>query len=384
MVLKVADRAEIPPFIVMDMMRAALEQEAAGGDVVRMEAGQPGFPAPRRVRDAAKAALDHDLIGYTQAFGIPALRHRIAQNYADRYGVDIDPDRICITAGSSAGFVLSFLSAFNPGDRVALADPGYPAYRHILTALGLKVVSLPVGPETHFQPNPDLLSALDPPIEGLILASPSNPTGSMIDRSAFEALWRHCRAQGIRIISDEIYHGLVYGDVREVSAAEFGSEAFIVNSFSKYYCMTGWRLGWLVLPPELKRTVECLQQNLFINAPTLSQHAAVAAFDCHAELDGILHHYAANRKRLLEALPAIGITRFAPADGAFYIYADVSHLTDNSPEFCARLLRETGVAVTPGVDFDPARGYQTLRFSFARETEMIKRGIEKLGNRLRR
>ena len=384
MVLKVADRAKIPSFIVMDVMRTAFEREAAGADVVHMEVGQPGFPAPQRVRDAAKAALDRDLIGYTESFGLPALRRRIAQHYDDRYGVEINPDRICLTAGSSAGFVVAFLSAFNPGDRVALADPGYPAYRNILTALGLEVVSLPVGPDTHFQPGPELLRTLAAPIDGLILANPSNPTGAMLDRGAFAALWRYCRERGIRIISDEIYHDLTYGQVAQVSAAEFGSEAIIINSFSKYYCMTGWRLGWLVLPAELQRAAECVQQNLFINAPTLSQHAAIAAFDCRAELDDIVHHYATNRKIMLDALPAIGIPRIAPADGAFYIYADVSHLTDNAPEFCTRLLQEAGIAVTPGVDFDPVRGHQTLRLSFARETAMIKRGMETLGKWLQR
>ncbi|MDH3473854.1 MAG: pyridoxal phosphate-dependent aminotransferase [Rhodospirillales bacterium] len=364
MVLKVAARGAISPFIVMDVLRAANERAASGADVLHLEVGQPGTPAPAPVIEAARRALDSDLLGYTDALGIPALRQGIAAHYRAQYGVELDPARVVVTTGSSGGFLLSFLAAFDPGDRVALAAPGYPAYRNILSALGVEPVALEAEAEHRFQPTPELLEAAGGRLDGLIVASPSNPTGTMLDRAALSALIDYCAARGIRLISDEIYHGIGYGRPA-VSALELSGDAVVINSFSKYYSMTGWRLGWMVVPEQLLRPVECLCQNLFISAPTLSQLAGVAALDCRAELDGYVASYGRNRDLLLRELPAAGFERLAPADGAFYLYADVSELTNDSEAFCRRMLAETGVATTPGIDFDPARGHRFLRFSFA-------------------
>lgn len=377
MPLKVARRGSIPPFIVMDVMTAAAERQRSHGDVLHLEVGQPSTPAPSKVIAAAKAALDSELIGYTVALGVPALRQRIARHYRDAYGVDVPAERIVVTTGSSGGFMLSFLAAFEIGDRVALAAPGYPAYRNILKTLGIQAVELPVGPETRFQPTPDLLDALDAPVDGLIVASPANPTGTVLAAPAMADLAAYCRAKGIRLISDEIYHGIAYG-AEPMTALAATDEAVIINSFSKYFSMTGWRLGWMVVPPDLLRAVECLAQNLFISPPTLSQHAAVAAFDCGDELDRNVARYAANRALLLERLPRAGFDRLAPADGAFYIYADIAHLTNDSEAFCRRMLAETGVAATPGVDFDPQRGHATIRFSFAGSTEDMGEAADRL------
>ncbi len=372
MPLKVASRGRVPPFIVMDVMRAANERAAAGEDVLHLEIGQPGTPAPRAVHDAAKAALDADRIGYTDALGIPPLRQRLARHYREAYGVAVDADRIMVTTGSSGSFLLGFLAAFDIGDRVALASPGYPAYRNILTALGVEPVLLPTEIEHRFQPTPELLDAVEGPLHGLIVASPSNPTGTMLDRAALAALVAYCGDRGIRLISDEIYHGICYGG-RAVSALELGDRALVINSFSKYYSMTGWRLGWMVVPEDLLRPVECLGQNLFISAPTLSQLAGLAALDCQEALDGYVAAYARNRDLLLGELPQAGFDRLAPADGAFYLYAEVTHLTNDSEAFCRRMLAEIGVAAAPGVDFDPQRGNRSLRFSFAGpEAEMAE------------
>jgi aspartate/methionine/tyrosine aminotransferase len=357
MALKTAKRGEIPPFIVMEVMRAAAERASSGAGVLHMEVGQPGTSAPQGVIDAARAALDEHRIGYTVALGIPELRGAIAGHYRDYYGVDVPMERIVVTTGSSGGFLLSFLSAFDQGDRVALAAPGYPCYRNILSALGVEPVSLMTTADDRFQPTPELLdkARADGPIHGLIVASPSNPTG---------------RVHDIRLISDEIYHGITFHH-RADTAAEFAAEAIVINSFSKYFAMTGWRLGWMVVPEDLMRPVESLAQNLFISAPTLSQVAAVAAFDCRDALEANVARYAENRELLLAELPKAGFTDLAPADGAFYIYADVGHLTNDSEEFCRRILDEAGVAVTPGVDFDPWRGNRFLRFSFAESTKEI-------------
>ena len=372
MALKVAARGKVPPFIVMDVMRAANEREAAGGDVLHLEVGQPGTPAPDGVLDAARRGLDGHLIGYTDAMGLPGLRRRIARHYADWYGYELDPQRVMVTTGSSGGFLLAFLSAFEPGDRVALAAPGYPAYRNILSSLGVEPVLLPAEAEHRFQPTPDLLDRLPAPPAGLILASPSNPAGTMVGEAEMRALVDYCEAAGIRLISDEIYHGICYAQPG-VSALSFTDKAVVINSFSKYFSMTGWRLGWMVLPEELLRPVECLAQNLFISPPCLSQLAGEAAFDCGEQLDGYVAAYARNRALLLEELPKAGLDRLAPADGAFYIYADVAALTNDSEDFCRRMLAEIGVAATPGVDFDPERGHHFLRFSFAgREAEMAE------------
>jgi aspartate/methionine/tyrosine aminotransferase len=363
MALKVAARGRVPPFIVMDVLRAANDMAAAGKEVLHLEVGQPGTPAPKPVLAAARRALDDDLIGYTDANGLPSLRRRIAGYYRDHAGLDIDPQRIMVTTGSSGGFLLSFLGAFDPGDRVALAAPGYPAYRNILRALEVEPVLLETDLEHRFQPTPELLARAGK-LDGLIVASPSNPTGTMVGRRELADLVDYCAAEGVRLVSDEIYHGITYGQAA-VSALALSGDAIVINSFSKYFSMTGWRLGWMVLPEDLLRPLECLGQNLFISAPTLSQRAAEAVFDCTAELDGYVAAYARNRALLLEELPKAGFQRLAPADGAFYIYADVANLTNDSDEFCKRMLRETGVAATPGIDFDPERGHHFVRFSFA-------------------
>ena len=381
MVLKVAKRGTIPPFIVMDVLRAANEREAKGEGVLHLEVGQPGTRAPAPVLAVAAAALEDDLLGYTEALGLPGLRSRIAEHYQETYGIEVDPGRVVATTGSSGGFVLAFLAAFDAGDRVALASPGYPAYRNILKSLGIEVVELQVGPETNFQPTPELieraLKESSRAIDGLIVASPSNPTGTMIHAAELEALYGFCRDQGIRLISDEIYHGITYEDPAE-TALRFGDEAIVVNSFSKYFSMTGWRLGWMVVPEDLIRSVECLAQSLFISPPTLSQHAGIKVFDCRDDLDGFVARYAENRALLLERLPLAGFETLAPAEGAFYIYADIAHMTNDSEEFCRRMLAETGVAATPGVDFDPGRGNRFMRFSFAGEHAVMAEAADRL------
>ncbi len=370
MTLKVARRGRIPPFIVMDVMRAANELEAAGQDITHLEVGQPGTGAPRAVIEAAKRTLDSDRLGYTDAFGVPELRQRIARHYRDWYGVDVPVERLVVTTGSSGAFVLAFLSAFDPGDRVAVAAPGYPAYRNILTALGVEPVGIATTPATRFQPSVELLDAVDGRLDGLIVASPSNPTGTMLGRVELEGLVRYCRDRGIRLISDEIYHGITY-EQPATTALSLGDEVVVVNSFSKYFSMTGWRLGWMVVPEPMLRAVECLAQNFFISPPALSQHAAIAVFECGRELEENVARYARNRALMLEQLPKAGFDRLAPADGAFYLYADVTQLTNDSQDFCRRMLVEAGVATTPGVDFDPARGHAYVRFCFAGATEEI-------------
>jgi len=361
----------------MDVMRAAHAREALGEAVFHLEVGQPSTPAPRPVREAARAALTHELLGYTDAFGIAPLKDAISEHYKSTYGVDVEPARIAVTTGSSGGFVLAFLSAFDAGDRVALVSPGYPAYRNILTALGIEVVNIEVGPETNYQPTPDLLAAVEGPLHGLIIASPSNPTGTMIDGPGLKALAAYCDEQRLRVISDEIYHGITYADAAH-SLVEYAPDALVVNSFSKYYSMTGWRLGWLVFPENFARSLECLAQNLFISPPTLSQIAAVEAFSCCAELDANVARYQMNRDLLLEGLPQAGFDTLSHAQGAFYIYADVAHLTSDSQALCKKILAETGVSITPGVDFDPARGHRAVRFSFAGATADMATAIQQL------
>ena len=376
MALKAARRGEIPPFFVMEVMRAACEREAAGGEVLHLEVGQPSTAAPAPVIAAARAALESDRLGYTEALGVPALRQAISRHYRESYGLEVPARRVVVTTGSSGGFVLAFLAAFEAGDRVAMATPGYPCYRNILAALGVIPVEIAVGPESRFQPTPAQLEAAGP-LDGLIVASPANPTGTMIPAPELKALVEYCHRRGIRLISDEIYHGITYGQPA-ISALGFGDEVVALNSFSKYFSMTGWRLGWMVLPEALIRPVECLAQNLFISAPTISQLAAVAAFECRVELDSHVARYARNRALLLEELPKAGLDRLAPAEGAFYIYADVSALTDNSEDWCKRLLADTGIAITPGIDFDPARGRSFVRFSFAGATETIAEAAKRL------
>jgi aspartate/methionine/tyrosine aminotransferase len=377
MSLKISSRGQIDPFIVMDVMRAASALDVAGEDIVHLEVGQPSTAAPALVREAAVAALQTDKLGYTDAFGIAPLRERIAAHYQDFYGVNVDPAGVIVTTGSSGGFLLSFLAAFDVGDRVALAAPGYPAYSNILSALGVEPVIIETGLEDRFQLTPELLAKVAGKLDGLIIASPSNPTGTMVGKPEMEALVAYCRDNGMRLISDEIYHGITYGH-ESVTAAAFDSEAVVINSFSKYFSMTGWRLGWMIVPPTMMRSIECLSQNVFISAPTLSQQAALAAFDSHDELRENVARYGKNREILLSQLPEAGFDRLAPADGAFYIYADIGHLTNDSSEFCRRMLVEAKVAATPGLDFDPYRGNTTIRFSFAGSEADMHQAIERL------
>jgi aspartate/methionine/tyrosine aminotransferase len=383
MALKVSQRGMIPSFLVMDIMEAAAKREAEQMAVYHLEVGQPGTPAPQGVLAAAKRALDENRLGYTLSMGIPELRAAIANHYAKTYNVDLDPARVVVTTGSSAGFVLSFLSAFDPADRVAMASPGYPCYRNILSAFGIEPVLLLTEAEHRFQPTPELLEKAareGGPIDGLIIASPSNPTGTMIGPDEMSALTDYCRENNIRLISDEIYHGLTYENTASTALA-FDENAVIINSFSKYFSMTGWRLGWMVIPEDLMRAVECLAQNLFISAPTLSQIGGVAAFDCEDELSANIMKYKANRDLLLAKLPKAGFDRLAPVDGAFYIYADVTELTNDSLSFCRRILNETGVAIASGVDFDPDRGHRFVRFSFAESGEQVAGAAEALIDR---
>jgi aspartate/methionine/tyrosine aminotransferase len=376
MSLKIARRGIVPPFIVMDVMRAAAQRSQTHGDVLHLEVGQPGSGAPRGAIEAAKRAMDKDPLGYTLALGIDPLRERIARHYKENYGIKVSPERVVVTTGSSGAFLLAFLTAFEAGDRVGVAAPSYPAYRNILTALGVEPVLIPVGPVSHFQTDTAILAEQARGLDGLIVASPSNPTGSMLGASALREVADWCFAQGVRLISDEIYHGVTYG-MAAASAADRGG-AIVVNSFSKYYAMTGWRLGWLVLPEDMVRAVECLAQNLFIAPPSVSQYAALASFECKDELDANVARYAANRDILLNGLPAAGFTEIAPADGAFYLYAHIAHWTDDSLDFCRRMLAETGVAATPGVDFDPLDGRHFMRFSFAGSTEHMIEAAQRL------
>ena len=378
MVLKVADRGRVDPFIVMDVMRAAAERTATGAPVWHLEVGQPGTSAPAAVIAAAHAALDADRLGYTEALGIPALRDAIAGHYRDFYGAEVPVERIVVTTGSSGGFLAACLAAFDPGDRVAMATPSYPAYRNMMTALGVETVLLPTTMADRFQPHPAHLDAAlaGGGLDGLIVNSPTNPAGTMVSAADLQALSDYCVAHGIRLISDEIYHGITYGDAASTAANMPGT--VVINSFSKYFSMTGWRIGWVVLPEDLLRPVECLLQNLFISAPALSQVAAVAAFDCHDELRANVAAYAANRATLLDRLPAAGFADLAPVDGAFYIYADVSRLTNDSEAFCRRMLAEAGVAATPGTDFDPLNGKRYLRFSFAGSRQEVGEAADRL------
>lgn len=371
-----SSRSNVDAFIVMDVMEAARKAEAAGQDIIHMEVGQPGTGAPKAARDALARAMEAGPLGYTVALGLPELRRAIAELYQEWYGLSLDPARVIVTAGASGGFLLAFTALFDAGDRVGLGEPCYPSYRQILRALSLEPVGLPTTLETGFQPQPDQLSA---DLAGLIVASPANPTGSMLDRAAMAALAQACAAQRAAFISDEIYHGLHYGD-RAVSALEVTDEAYVLNSFSKYFSMTGWRLGWMVVPEAHIRTAERLAQNMFICAPHASQIAALGALspEGRAELDSHRAVYAANRTVLMEALAEIGLTKIAPVDGAFYIYLDVSDYTQDSLTFAADILREARVAVTPGLDFDRVRGGQYLRLSYAGPTAAIAEGAVRL------
>lgn len=378
-VMKIARRGLVPSFIVMEVMRAAAKREAKGATVLHMEVGQPGTPAPETAREAARQALERYGLGYTLALGIDGLRQRIAQHYEDAYGVKVAADRVVITSGSSAGFVLAFLALFDPGDRVALPSPGYPCYRHILTALGQQVSLLETGPDDRWMPRVELIREHHgvAPLSGLVLASPANPTGTIISKDRLAEIIDYCGANAIAFISDEIYHGLNYEGPAPTALA-VSDDVVVVNSFSKYYSMTGWRIGWLVVPTKLVPVIEKLAQNFYISPPSISQHAAVAAFDGRDELEKNVAVYARNRARLIEALPGLGLSTFAPPDGAFYIYINVRHLTDDSEAFARQMLDETGVAATPGVDFDARRGTGFLRLCYAASEGDIDEAIARL------
>ncbi|WP_420863186.1 pyridoxal phosphate-dependent aminotransferase [Algirhabdus cladophorae] len=368
-------RGVVDPFIVMDVMEAAAKAESAGRHIIHMEVGQPGTPAPRGATDALAAQMQEAQLGYTVALGLPALRSRIAQLYKDWYGVDLDPARVVITPGSSGAFILAFTALFDAGARVGIGAPGYPSYRQILKALNLIPVEIEATAENRLQPSAAQLDGLD--LDGLMVASPANPSGTMLDLPTMTGLMEACAATNTAFISDEIYHGVEY-EAKAVTALQVSDQCYVINSFSKYFSMTGWRVGWMVVPPDHVRIVERLAQNMFICAPHAAQVTALAAMECEDELQSNMAVYKANRQLMLDGLPKAGFDKIAPPDGAFYIYADVSQYTDNSLEFCAQILQEAGVAVTPGLDFDTRRGHQTIRFSYARSTEDIREGLARL------
>ncbi|WP_282093322.1 pyridoxal phosphate-dependent aminotransferase [Epibacterium ulvae] len=368
-------RSNVDPFIVMDVMEAARQAEEAGRHIIHMEVGQPSTGAPLGARLAVAEAVESDSLGYTVALGLPALRQRIAQLYGEWYDVDLDPNRVVVTSGSSAAFLLAFTSLFDTGDRVGIGAPGYPSYRQILSALGMQPVDIQTAPENRFQPVPKDLVDLN--LAGLMVASPGNPTGTMLDLPAMRALIEATHAQGASFISDEIYHGIEY-EAKAVTALQVTNSAYVINSFSKFFSMTGWRIGWMVVPEDHVRVLERIAQNMFICAPHASQVAALAALDCKEELRENLSVYKRNRELMLKGLPEAGFTKIAPPDGAFYVYADVSELTSDSRAFAREILDQVGVAVTPGLDFDPIRGATTLRFSYARGTDDIQEGLDRL------
>ncbi|HWE88845.1 MAG TPA: pyridoxal phosphate-dependent aminotransferase [Pseudonocardiaceae bacterium] len=371
----------------MDLLAAAGARQRGHGDVVSLLAGQPSSPAPAPVRASAADALHGHVLGYTEQLGVPELRAAIAGHYRTRYDLAVSAEDVVVTTGSSGAFLLSFLAAFDPGDRVALPRPGYPAYRNILTALGCEVVDLPCGPETRFQPTVRMLDELAEPVRGLVVASPANPTGTVLAPAELAALASWSAEHGVQLISDEIYHGISYAAECDTAsecdtAWQTSREAVVINSFSKYWCMTGWRLGWMLLPERLRAGASALTGNLTICPPALPQFAAVAAFEpaSYAELDGHVQRYRINRDLLLAGLTELGVDRLAPADGAFYAYADVSRFTDDSMAFCHRLLAETGVAIAPGIDFDPVHGNRFVRLSFAGSTEDVREGLRRLAD----
>jgi len=397
--MQVAQRSNVPPFHVMDLLAAAHRRMVSHGDLVNFVAGQPSTGAPTAVREEAKRLLDEGPLGYTVATGIPGLREAVAAHHRRTTGIDVTLDDVVITTGSSGGFLLAFLAAFEPGDRVVMARPGYPCYRNVLTALGCEVVEIDCGPETRFQPTVDQLSTIPGPVAGLVVASPANPTGTMLLPDELDAIARWCEESGVRLVSDEIYHGITYNggfetlaDARSSTTGRSGvgerrsawhtsRTGVVFGSFSKYFSMTGWRLGWMLVPDDLRRPVDVLTGNFTICPPVLSQYAAIAAFtpESYAELDGHVARYATNRALLLDGLPRMGIDKLAPADGAFYAYADIGHLTDDSHAWCLRLLDDTGVATAPGIDFDTSRGNEFVRFSFAGSAAEITDGLDRLG-----
>ncbi|MEM8655551.1 MAG: aminotransferase class I/II-fold pyridoxal phosphate-dependent enzyme [Pseudomonadota bacterium] len=373
--MRTSSRSDVDPFIVMDVMEAARAAEAAGRHIIHMEVGQPGTGAPQAATRALADAMQDGPLGYTVALGLPTLRARIARLYGDWYNVDLNPDRVIVTSGASGGFILAFNALFDSGDRVGIGAPGYPSYRQILKGLGLTPVDIETSAENRFQPVAHDLAQQH--IQGLLVASPANPTGTMLNRQAMSDLIEAAHGAGTSFISDEIYHGIEY-EAQAVSALNVSDDVYVINSFSKYFSMTGWRVGWMVVPEDHVRVVERLAQNMFICPPHASQVAALAAMDATDELETNLDVYRANRALMLDGLPRAGFANIAPPDGAFYVYADVSDLTRDSRAFAAEILEQAGVAVTPGLDFDPARGHQTLRFSYARSTEDITEGLRRL------
>jgi aspartate/methionine/tyrosine aminotransferase len=367
--LKPSKRSDVPPFIVMDVMAAAAQREAQGAHIIHMEVGQPAAPAPATAIKAAQDALARGRIGYTE----------------DAYDLALDPARVVVTTGSSGGFILAFLSMFEPGDRVALANPGYPPYRHILSALGCEPVLIETSAETRWALSAKALIAAHQraPLKGVVIASPANPTGTMMDADALTRLIAVAEAEGIRVISDEIYHGLDYAFAAE-TAANTSERVVVINSFSKYFCMTGWRVGWMVVPDPLVRPIERLQGNLAISVPTLAQVAAEAAFDGREEMEAVKHGYEENRRILTEGLPKAGLDKFLPVDGAFYLYADISRFSDDSLDFAKRMLNEANVAATPGIDFDPVNGRHFLRFCYAGSSAEIHEAVDRIGRWLKR
>ncbi|MFP7673248.1 pyridoxal phosphate-dependent aminotransferase [Marivita sp. S0852] len=370
-----SSRGAVDPFIVMDVMDAARRAEEAGRHIIHMEVGQPGTPAPVRARDAVADAMRDDPLGYTVALGLPALRRRIARLYGDWYNVDLDPARVVVTPGSSGGFILAFSALFDGGDRIALGAPGYPSYRQIMKSLDLVPVEIQTRAEARYQLEPSDLTGVD--YEGMMVASPANPTGTMLGKAALSDLIDAAQARGAAFLSDEIYHGIEY-EQKAVTALQISDDVCVINSFSKFFSMTGWRVGWLVLPENSVRQVERLAQNMFICAPHVSQVAALAAMEATEELNLNMEIYRENRRLMIDGLPKAGFDRIAPPDGAFYVYADISHITTDSRDFARAILDEAGVAVTPGLDFDPMRGGGTVRFSYARSTKDIVEGLERL------
>jgi len=378
--LIISKRAQaVQPFLVMDMMRAATKLECDGTDIIHLEVGQPAGGPARKVIEAAQAALRTERLGYVDACGIAPLRERIAQHYNDAYGVEVPAHRIIVTTGSSAAFLLAFSACFDVGQKVGLATPGYPAYRNILHACNLEVVDIPTSAKTRWAPTPESIKGRR--LDGLLVASPANPTGTMLPPQDLTALVTACKNEGIRFISDEIYHELTWNEASmpQATALQFDPETIVINSFSKYYCMTGWRVGWMVVPEHLVRPIECLSQNLYISTPAISQYAALGAFDAKEELDERKAVYAANREYLMNELPRIGIDKFTPVDGAFYIYADVSKFTNDSLSFTEKMLKEAGVATTTGLDFDPHEGSHHIRLSFAGSLDEMKEAVKRLG-----
>ena len=378
--MKKSNRSNVDPFIVMDVMEAARIAEASGKKIIHMEVGQPGTPAPKIAREQLKKEIYNNNLGYTVTLGLPELRQKISKLYGDWYNLDLNPERIIVTTGSSAAFILSFSSLFDVGDKVGIGSPGYPSYRQILKSNNLIPVDIQTDIQNKFQPVPNDINKNQ--LNGLLVASPANPTGSMLDKKSLENLIHAAKENNVSFISDEIYHGIQYEN-EAVTALEITDECYVINSFSKYFSMTGWRIGWMIVPEDHVRQVERLSQNLFICPPHVSQVTALAAIDAKDELEQNVNVYRKNREILLKELPKAGFKTFSPPDGAFYIYVDISEFSSDSLKFCNDTLKQAGVAITPGLDFDQKRGNSTIRFSYARSTEDIIEGTERINKFMR-